>query len=259
MTDVVEPRKVAVITGVSPSSLGLVIARGLAKGDHDVVIMDLPSSLVPSQRLAAEIQARFGVMAQAVPCDVTEEAQVAAAVDTACAASGRIDVLVSAAGRMLRKPVGETTRAEWQAILDVNLTGTWLMNRAVGKVMCSQESGRIINISSVYADRAGALPESAYYASKAGVSNLTRGLAGEFGPYGVTVNCIAPGVFYPTGMTADLADQPETFRLMRDRTMLGRLGDPERDIHGVVNFLASEEAAYVTGQTIYVDGGWSAW
>jgi gluconate 5-dehydrogenase len=103
------------------------------------------------------------------------------------------------------------------------------------------------------------VPESAYYASKAGIANVTRALAAELGPHGITVNCVAPGVFYPTQMTAALADSPEQLAWFSQRTMLGRLGDPDHDIAGPVILLASEASAYMTGQVVYVDGGWSAW
>jgi NAD(P)-dependent dehydrogenase (short-subunit alcohol dehydrogenase family) len=119
--------------------------------------------------------------------------------------------------------------------------------------------GRIITLGSLYTTIVGRIPEAAYYAAKAAVSNLARGLAMEFAPRGITVNCIAPGVFYPTRMTAPLGDDPGRLQAMTDRTMLGRLGDPLRDLQGVVAFLASPASAYVTGQTLFVDGGWSAW
>ena len=125
--------------------------------------------------------------------------------------------------------------------------------------MRAQGSGRIINFSTVYAERVGPIPESAYYAAKAGIANLTRSVASEAGPTGITVNCLAPAVFYPTRMTAPLADQPDRLEWFRARTMLGRLGDPATDLAGPLLLLASDAGAYMTGQILYVDGGWSAW
>src|SRR5919202_3338161 len=132
-------------------------------------------------------------------------------------------------------------------------------SRRVAREMVRQGGGKIVNTSTLYTNIVGPLPESAYYASKAGVANLTRGLALEWGKQGINVNCLAPGVFYPTNMTAPLAKQPERLEWMRSRTLLGRLGNPEHDLKGVVVFLASPAADYVTGQVIFADGGWTAW
>jgi gluconate 5-dehydrogenase len=254
--------KVAVVTGVSNGGMGVVIARALARAGYRVTVVDHPDNAAELEHIATEISRDFahcGGDSIAVPANITDEAAVATVTSAAEDRFGRLDLLVNNAGVMLRKDVFSTSLAEWNYILGVNLTGTWLTNRSIGRRLCEQGGGRIVNVASVYAERAGRLPESAYYASKAGIANLTRGLAAEFGPRGVTVNCVAPGVFYPTNMTKPLADHPDTLAAMTDRTMLGRLGNPATDIHGVVLFLASDEAAYITGQTIYVDGGWSAW
>jgi gluconate 5-dehydrogenase len=114
-------------------------------------------------------------------------------------------------------------------------------------------------MSTVYAERVGPIPETAYYASKAGIVNVTRGVAAEAGRDGIAVNCLAPAVFYPTRMTAPLAEDPERLAWFRERTMLGRLGDPATDLSGPLLLLASDAGAYLTGQILYVDGGWSAW
>jgi gluconate 5-dehydrogenase len=249
--------RVAIVTGVGPGGLGAAVSRAFARDGIRLVISDQPKAVATLEEIAASLSELTPVIA--VTADVTDEAQVQAVADKAVAEYGRIDILVSNAGAMLRKDVFATTREEWDRIIATNLTGTWLTNRAVGRYLVAQRSGTIVNVSSVYADRVGPLPESAYYSAKAGIANLTRAMAGEFGRAGVTVNCLAPGVFFPTAMTRPLQDAPETLAAMEQRTMLGRLGDPERDIHGVVQFLVSDAARYITGQTLFVDGGWSAW
>lgn len=251
--------RVAIVTGVSPGGLGLAVSRCFAQDGMRLVISDHPAAALTLEGIAADLSGAAASQVVPVAADVTDEAQVQAVVDRALAEFGTVDVLVSNAGAMLRKDVFATTRDEWDRIVATNLTGTWLANRAVGRHLCAQRSGTIVNVSSVYADRVGPLPESAYYSSKAAIANLTRAMAAEFGRSGVTVNCVAPGVFYPTAMTRSLRDVPDTLAAMKQRTMLGRLGDPEHDIHGVVRFLVSEAARYITGQTLFVDGGWSAW
>ncbi len=231
---------VALVVGAAPGGLGARAAHALAGHGAVVVSADLEGDGV-----------------DLLPVDVTDEESVKALVATVLARFGRIDVLVNAAGVMLRKAYDETTVAEFEHVVRVNLTGSWLLAREVAPTL--GVAGRIVNLSTVYAERAGPIPESAYYASKAGVANVTRALAAELGPRGITVNCLAPGVFYPTKMTAALGADPERLQWFSDRTMLARLGDPDADFDGPLLFLASSASSYVTGQVLYVDGGWSAW
>lgn len=247
--------KIALVVGAGAGGLGERIAAALAEQGAVLALADREARTADMHATAQRCRGGASVHF----CDVTDEVQVEALLDAVVARHGRIDVLVNAAGVMLRKAYNETSLEEFQRVIGVNLTGTWLLNRAAGKRMSDQGAGKIVNLSTVYAERVGPVPESAYYASKAGIANVTRALAAELGPHGVTVNCVAPGVFYPTQMTAALADSPDQLAWFSQRTMLGRLGDPDRDIAGPVILLASDASAYMTGQVVYVDGGWSAW
>ena len=247
--------RVALVVGAAEGGIGGYAARALAQAGATVAVADLAArsdDLAVTRTACGEGAAQHGV-------DVTDAASVQALVDDVLAAHGRIDVLVACQGAMLRREIELTTPEEWQRVLDVNLTGTWLLDRAVLAPMRAAGYGRFVNVSTVYAERVGPIPETAYYASKAGIANVTRAVAAEAGAQGITANCLAPAVFYPTRMTAPLADDPERLEWFRARTMLGRLGDPATDLTGPLLLLASDAGAYLTGQILYVDGGWSAW
>lgn len=249
--------KVAFVTGAGMGGLGAQSAIALAEAGCKVAIADLPSRKEDLYK-TREIIEQHAKESIVVTMDVTKEEDIDDAVTEVIDEFGRIDILLNNAGAMLRKSSIDTTLKEWQHIIDVNLTGTWLVARRVGKEMLQQKQGKIINVSSLYANIVGPLPEPAYYASKSGVVNLTRGLASEWGKQNIQANCIAPGVFYPTNMTKPLAEQPGRLEEMAERTLLGRLGNPE-EIQGVVVFLASSASDYMTGQMLSIDGGWSAW
>lgn len=237
--------------------LGRRSALVLGRNGATVVLADRGESRDSLERSRAELSDE-GIACDAVICDVTDEESVESAVARASSREP-LAVLVNAAGVMLRRGVVETSLSEWRQVLDVNLTGTWLANRAAVRFMAPAGRGKIVNFASVYADRVGPVPESAYYATKAAIANVTRSIASEFGPHGVHANCLALGVFFPTGMTQTLSDTPELIDWFSERTMLKRLGDPAGDLDGPLLLLASSASDYMTGQVVYVDGGWSAW
>ena len=246
--------QVALVVGAAAGGLGERAVTVLAEAGATVAAADLASR---TDDLAATAEA---IGASVHEVDVSDEGSVRRLFADVVTEHGRIDVVVNAAGIMLRKEYDQTSLAEFERVIRVNLTGTWLVGREAGKAMTAQGSGgRIVNLTTVYAERVGPVPESAYYSSKAGVVNVTRALAAELGPHGIHVNCVAPGVFYPTRMTSALGADPERLQWFRDRTMLGRLGDPDADLAGPLLLLASRASSYMTGQVVYVDGGWSAW
>jgi len=253
--------RVALVTGAAPGGIGHFTAVGLAGQGATVVAADAPAREHELDETVTAVAAATGRAdaCTATTFDVTVETEVEHAVQTTVDRLGKIDILVHHAGVMLRGETLETSVADWQRVIDINLTGTWLVARAVARDMITRGHGRIVTTSSIYAHIVGPIPEPAYYASKAGVANLTRGLAAEWGRRGITVNCVAPGVFFPTQMTQALAGDPGRLEEMAQRTLLGRVGDPAEDLSGTIIWLASDAARYVTGQVIYVDGGWTAW
>ena len=251
--------KVAVVTGAS-AGLGVEFCHALAEcGAHVVLAARREERL---RGVAAELEERYGVPALPVRTDVSWERDIVDLIRAAVDAFGTIDVLVNSAGTTLGKPLLEHTLDDWRSVIDVNLTGTFLACREAARVMVPKRSGSIVNISSVFAFTAiPHFPIVGYYASKGGVTALTRALAVELGKSNVRVNEIAP-TFFPSEMSRGMfADTPEAERLRQEvlwpRTALPELARPEY-VRGAVCFLASEDSRYVTGHTLAVDGGWLA-
>ena len=245
--------KVTIVTG-GGRGLGAALASAFAAAGARVVIGDQDGRTAEAS--AASIRERGGT-AIGARCDITDDHEVRALVDLAVRTHGALDVLINNAGINIPKPAEELTLDEWSRIVGVNLTGTFRCCQAGGAVMLRQGSGCIINICSVHGHVGSYVHKAAAYnASKAGVVNLTRSLALEWGERGVRVNGISPGALRTELMTTRLAD-PDYVRKMLERLAIKRIGAPE-DVVGAALFLASPAAAWLTGQILGVDGGWLA-
>jgi 3-oxoacyl-[acyl-carrier protein] reductase len=235
--------KVAFVTG-STRGIGLAIARALHGAGASVAVVGRD----PAR--AAAVAGELGGRAAGFGCDVAQADQVDAAIAAAEAVLGPIDILVNNAGLTRDNILLRLTDADWDAVLDANLKGAFHTTRAVIKGMMKRRAGRIVNIASVVG-LTGNKGQANYAASKAGLIGFTKSVAKEYASRGILVNCVAPG-FIETDMTAALPDAARA-TLLQD-IALGRLGRPE-DVAGAVLFLASDLAAYVTGQVLVVDGG----
>ena len=240
--------KVAIVTGAS-RGLGQYFSRALARAGADLVITSREAAaLKPFQ---AKIES-LGRCVLPLALDVRDHDSIRKAVETAAAHFGKIDVLVNNAGCNVRKPALDVTWDDWNLILDTNLRGTFFVAQAVARHMVAKKYGRIINIGSVtcVSGNAGLGP---YGASRGGIKQLTMSLADDWGVHGITVNCLAPG-WFKTQQNAKMYEDPEWVEYLCDRIPLKRPGQPS-DLDGAVVFLASDASAYITGQTLLVDGG----
>ncbi len=245
--------KVALVTGAA-RGLGRATSLALANAGADVALGLRDASTAPAELIAA-IEA-MGRRALPLQMDVTELDQVAAAVAAAVETFGRIDFLVNNAGIGPENPAEDVVLADFDATLDVNLRGTFFVSQAVGREMIARGSGRIVNLGS----QAGtvALPgESVYCMTKAAIAHLTKCLAVEWGRHGITVNAVAPTFIRTPGTEAALADPQFRAEVVERIAALHRIGEPV-DVTGAVVFLASPAASLITGETILVDGGWTA-
>jgi NAD(P)-dependent dehydrogenase (short-subunit alcohol dehydrogenase family) len=243
--------RIAVVTGGS-KGLGRAMAIGLAEAGATVAVASRTKSLI--EETAAEI-VRNGGEAIAIPTDVRSEEDVERMAALVVEKFGRIDILVNNAGIGGSRKVVAMTTDEWSDMMDTNVKSIFLTVRAVGKVMIRQRSGKVINVSSVLGK--GALPRSMHYgASKAAIIHMTKTLALEWAPFNIHVNGIAPGWFL-TEMTKD-QQEGENQEFLIGRIPFGRFGKPEEMV-GLAVFLASNASNYITGDTIFIDGGYSLW
>ncbi|MBI4200002.1 MAG: glucose 1-dehydrogenase [Chloroflexi bacterium] len=243
--------QVALVTGAS-RGFGRSIAGALAEAGADLVVTS--RNLADVQAVAADLLPS-GRSVLPLQMDVTRREEVEEAVRRAVASLGKIDILVNNAGINIRRPALELTDGDWEQTLDTNLTGCFRVAQVVGRHMLTRQQGRIVNIASMLASVT--IPERAAYASsKGGLVQMTRTLAVEWAPFNVRVNAICPGPFL-TDLNKVILDDPEKVKFFMDRMPMKRFGRPE-ELHGAVIFFASEASSFITGTTLYIDGGWTA-
>ncbi len=247
MSEPILAGKTAFVSGAS-RGLGKGFALTLARAGCDLVITARSAEDAAATQFEIE---SLGRRCLALPLDVREETSIHAAA-AAANAFGRIDILVNNAGCNRRKPAFDVTWDDWNTVLDTNLRGSFFLAQAIGRGMAERGYGRIIMIGSVtcVAGYAGLAP---YGASRGGIKQLTMSLAADWGPHGITVNCLAPG-WFKTAQNAVLYEDTAWVEYLTERIPMGRPGSAG-DLDGTLLFLASDAAAYVTGQTLLVDGG----
>lgn len=244
--------KTAIITGAG-RGIGKAIALGLSEAGCNVVICSRTISEL--EEVAKEIELRNGNVA-IIACDITIPSNIDSVIEKAKKCFGKIDILINNAGMTVKKPAEEYTLVDWNRVLNVNLTGVFLFAQKVGIEMLKQKQGSIINISSI-ASKTALTGSIAYGASKGGVNMITKTLASEWATRGVRVNGIAPA-YIETPLIENIKVNNEGFSTtVEQRTPMKRMGKPQ-EIIGLALFLASPAASYITGETIFVDGGWTA-
>ncbi|MBC7778718.1 MAG: glucose 1-dehydrogenase [Proteobacteria bacterium] len=247
-------RRTALVTGAS-YGIGAAIAIALARDGFDVAVSELDTRALDT--VVAAIEAH-GVRARPVCLDLRLQASIEAAMATVIDAFGKVDLLVNNAGVTLRKPVVDVTREEWNAVIEVNLSGTFFMSQQMGRhLIGTGRKGSIISIASTHGV-VGVPMVSVYGISKAGIAQMTRMLAIEWAPHGIRVNAIAPGTTETPTRAQSLRADPARRQVLLDRIPFGRFCT-EDDVAGLASYLASTQADYITGQTLLVDGGLTAY
>jgi 2-deoxy-D-gluconate 3-dehydrogenase len=243
--------RVAIVTGAA-SGIGLAVAKLLAQAGATVAAVDRDAAA------AEKVIGEIGNGAIALGADVAEETAVDAACDRVAQQCGKIDILVNCAGIAIRRPATEVSLADWDKVIAVNMTGTFLFSRAAARHMIAAgKGGAIVQIASIMGLSGGGLyPNISYQTSKGAVVNMTRALAVEWAPHQIRVNAVAP-TWVKTPFIAGLMGQPELIQRIESVTPLARLAEPE-DVASAVLYLASPGAAMVTGHTLFVDGGFLA-
>lgn len=243
----------AIVTGVS-SGLGVAFAEALAEfGVNLVIAARRYERLI---KVSEDLSSKYHVEVIPVKTDVSQEEQVVNMVKTAIEKFGSLEILVNNAGIASLSPSVDMTLEEWKKVIDINLTGVFLCARTSAREMIKRRYGKIVNIASIYGAVGDIYSAAPYYASKGAVINLTRALAIEWAPYKINVNAIAPG-FFPSEMTESIFQDEKALAHILSRTPLARTGEP-LDLKAALIYLASPASNYITGQTIFVDGGWTA-
>jgi NAD(P)-dependent dehydrogenase (short-subunit alcohol dehydrogenase family) len=244
--------KSAIITG-GTKGLGLAMAAGLASAGANVLLVS--RNAADGDAAAAEIAEQYGVKALTFAADVVDKAGMEAMAKFAMEAFGSIDILINSAGINIRGAIDEVSYEDFNKVMDVNVTGTWLASRAVTPFMKEQKNGAIINLASTLGV-VGLANRTPYASSKGAVVQMTRALALELAPWNVNVNAICPGPFL-TEMNLPIADTEEGKKFVVGATALGRWGEV-KEIQGAAIFLASAAGTYMVGSLLTVDGGWTA-
>ena len=245
--------KTAIVTGAS-KGLGYGIAECFAKAGINLVL----ANRNPQEGAKAKEKLdSYGTKVIFIPTDVSQKDSVDNMVGKTINEFGRIDILINNAGIINRNPLLDLQEKEWNQVIDTNLKGYFLCAQAAAKQMMKHDGGKIVNIASIrsllVADK-----RSAYCATKGGVVQLTKSMAVEWAPHRILVNAVAPGYFATEMVTNYFAKMPEMERTVLDGVPLGRIGQPG-DLGGVAIFLASNASDYITGEVIYIDGGWCVW
>jgi 3-oxoacyl-[acyl-carrier protein] reductase len=242
--------RIALVTGAS-RGIGAAIAVGLAKRGYDLALNDIEQTAGDLKKVAGDIR-QLGQRAKIYWADVSAKAQVDQMALDMLNDFGHVDVIVNNAGILISGEVDGLPEESWDAVMDINAKGSFLVIQALLASMKERKYGRIVNIASI-GGKHGAPEQAHYSASKAAIMGFSRVLAQEVGQQGITVNCVCPGIIMTDMGRVNLED-PTISEAWKSKTAIGRIGEPE-DVIGPVVFFASDDSAFVTGQTLNVDGG----